>query len=154
MFCRVIGSWPSAPPPSQWLSNNPCPELNPTNFSHISLRYILLFSCHLCLGFSRSIFLGYLLNFKITPSLIHSCYIPYLSQSALSNHPDYIRWAVQTMKLSLRCFLHYPFSFLLGPDIRLRILFSSTVSLIYSLIQEITFHTHTVQPVILLFHVF
>ena len=59
--------------------------------------------------------------------------MPCPSQSSRFNHPGYIRWTVQLWSSSLWSLLHSPFSSLLGPNIRLRILFSNTLSLDSSL---------------------
>ena len=58
----------------------------------------------------------------------HSGFMTYPSQSSTLNHPDSIRWIVQTQKFLKWSNLHSPTESLLGPNIRLRILFSNTLS--------------------------
>ena len=91
-------------PHSQGLSNNPYTEPNQLNSSYrypISLRYILIFSSHLCLGLPKSLF-TVCLPVKILKALLPSStgYMACPSQASTFNHPDYIRWTVQTMKYS------------------------------------------------------
>ena len=66
--------------------------------------------------------------------------MPCPSQSSRFNHSDYIRWTVQTMKFLI--VEPSPFSSLLGPNIRLRILFSN----IHSLDSSLNVRDHVSQP--------
>ena len=63
----------------------------------ISLRLILILSSHLRLGHSKR-------PVKIFKGLIfsHSGYMTCPSQSSRLNHPDYIRWTIEFMNLSIR----------------------------------------------------
>ena len=54
-------------------------------------------------------------------------------QSSTFNHLNYIGWTVQTMKFLIMEPSTLPFSSLLGPNIRIRILFSNTLTLNSSL---------------------
>ena len=102
---------------------NPIPLL-----MSISLRLILILSSHLCLRLGKVSFLQvYLLKFWKHSYLFHSGYMTCPSQSSRLNHPDYVRWTVQTMFLIVGA--SPLFASLLGPKIRLRILFSNTPSL-------------------------
>ena len=83
---------------SQGLSNNSYPEPNQPNSPHwyLSLpRSILILSSpqrYLSCRFTCY-------NFESTLTFLHSGYMPCPSQSSRFNHPDYIRWTVQTMKI-------------------------------------------------------
>ena len=109
---------------SQGLSNN----LN-QSISHIG-TYFFKIHCNIVLPFTPRPFWRFLScsfiysDFESTPTFFYFDYMPCPSQSSRLNHPDYIRWTVQTVKL---------FASLLVPNIRLRILFSNTLSLRSSL---------------------
>ena len=126
-------------PHSQGLSNNHYPEPN----QPISLRSILICSCHLLLGLSKGIFpVGLLV--KILKALL-----PF---SILATWPAYLNllYLITLTILGERCklwisslwsLLHSPFSSLLGPNIRFTILFSNTLSLHSRNVRD-----HTSQP--------
>jgi hypothetical protein len=118
---------------SQGLSNNAYAEPNESN-SRFSLRSILILSSHLHLSHPKGIFPGGLpvRILKSTPTFFYSDYMARPSQSSGYIHPNYIRGMLKTMKL-LWSLIHYPFSSLLGPKIRLVVLFSNTLSLHSSL---------------------
>ena len=59
----------------------------------ISSKSILILSSHLHLGLPKS-----LLPVKMFKAFLHSGYMACPSQYSIFNHPDYIRWTVQTMK--------------------------------------------------------
>ena len=108
---------------SQGLSNNPYPEPNQPNspiLIYISSRPIVILSSQL----RRCLPKRYLSckctceSFEITPTFFHSGpiffhsgYMPFPSQSSRFNHPNYIRWTVQTMKFLL--FEPFPLSILI-----------------------------------------
>ena len=77
-------------PHSQGLSNNPYPEPNHPNYSH--LWSILILSSHLRLGLPKGLFLVSL-PVKILKAFLPSSILatmPCPSQSSRFNHPDYI----------------------------------------------------------------
>ena len=121
-------------PHSQGLSNNPYPESNQPN-SPISSRFILILSPHLHLGLTKGLFpLGLPVNIlkALLPSFILATWPVHL------NLLDVITLTVlgaqyKLWSSSLRSLLQSLFSSLLGPNIRLRILFSNTLSLDSSL---------------------
>ena len=85
------------------ISNNPYPEPKQQFLVLIliSLRFILI-SSHLRLRLTKGFFslgLACLLKFESTPLFFNSGYMTWSFQSSRFNHPDYIRWTVQTMKL-------------------------------------------------------
>ena len=92
-------------------------------------------SSHLRVGLPKGLFpVGVPVNIlKAVLPFFHSGYMPCPSQFSRINHSDYIRSTVQTMKFLIVNLLHSPFSSLLDPNIRLRILFSNTLSLDSSL---------------------
>ena len=118
---------------SQGLSDNPYPKSNKFIFfqlTYISLRSILIFPSHLYLGLPRGLFLVGFYN-KILKTLLPSSILA--TVSAHLNLFDLIILIVlaERYKLwisSLYSHLHFQFSSLLGPDIRLRNLFSNTLS--------------------------
>ena len=121
-------------PHSQGLSNNPYPEPNQPNSNSlipISSRSIQILSSHLRLGLPKGFFpVG--LPVKIFEALLLSSILA--TWPANLNLVDLIPLTIlgERYKLwssSLWSLLHSPFSSLLGPKIRLRILFSNTVSL-------------------------
>ena len=120
---------------SQGLSNNPYPKLiiQFLVLIYISLRSILILSSHLRPGLSEGLFpAGVPVKIlKALPNFFHSGYTTCPSKSSILNHPDFIRWTVayKPLSFSLRSLLHSPFSSLLDPNIRLRILFSNVLSL-------------------------
>ena len=96
----------------------------------ISLRSILILSSHLRLRLPQGIFpVG--VPVKILKELLPSGYMTYPSQFCTLDHPDY-EW-YKLWNSSLWSLLHSLFASLLGPNIRLRILFSNTLSLDSSL---------------------
>ena len=105
-------------------SNNAYPESNQTNSWYWYL-FLYVLSSHLRIVIPKGLFSAF---FEISHTFSHSGYMTCPSQSSILNHLDCIRWTVQTMSLLL--FLLSP---LLGPNICLRIPFSNTLSLRYSL---------------------
>ena len=97
----------------------------------ISLRFILILSSHLCLGLPKSLFpVG--VPVKILKALLPSSILAIWP--AHLNLPDLITQRMlgercQLWSSSLWSLLHFPFSSLLDPNIRLRILFSNTLDL-------------------------
>ena len=118
----------------QGVSNEP----NHPNFSHcylpISLRSILILSSHLRLGIPKALSLSPVgVPVKILKALLASSILSTWPThlNLLDNHSDYIRWTIEYMKfLTVKAF---PLASLLGPNIRLRILFSNILSLRSSL---------------------
>jgi hypothetical protein len=101
---------------SKGLSNNPYLEPDQPNSPHWYLSHQ---------GLPKGLFpVGVLVKIlkALLPSFILATWPA--SQSFRLNHPDYIRWTVQTMK-----FLIVEPSPLLGLNIRLRIQFSDTLAL-------------------------
>ena len=86
-------------------------------------------SFHLRLGLPKGIFPAVCLLKFWQHYYILAFYMTCPSQFSRLNHPDYIRWTVQTMKFLIVEPSHSPLSFLLGPNIRPRILFTNTLSL-------------------------
>ena len=91
---------------------------------------ILILSSPLLLGLPKGLLpVGLpvtILKALLTTSILaHSC----PSQFSRFDQPNYIRWTVQIMKFLIVRLLHSPFSSLLGPNIRFRILFSNTLSM-------------------------
>jgi hypothetical protein len=101
----------------------------------ISLRYILIFSTHLLLGFSSSFSPSVFPTNNLYPPLFHSCYMPCSSHPPWLNHSQLFDCKEYNLQSSLLCrFLQPPItSPLFDPDIILRILFSNTLSLCSSL---------------------
>ena len=133
-FMKPGGSMPQ----SYGLSNNPYPEPNQPNSSiiliYIYLRSILLLSFHLCLGLRKGVFpVGVGLHAKILkavlPSILakwpaHLNLLGLITLTILGER--YKLWSS-----SLWSLLHSPFSSLLGPNIRLRIVLILAVLLCY-----------------------
>ena len=64
----------------------------------ISLRSILIFSSHLCLGLPKGLFpVGVPLKLLKHPTFLNSGYMICPSESFRLNYPDYIKWTVQTI---------------------------------------------------------
>ena len=133
----AYGPWLMSMPHWQGLSNNTYPESNHSNswYWHLFLRLILIFSCQLRLGTPRGFFPAGL-PVKILKTLLPS--------SNLATWPVHLNlldsitliilgeW-YKLWNSSLLSFLHSPFKSLLGPNIRLKILFTNTLSLHSSL---------------------
>ena len=123
-------------PDSQGRSNNPYPEPNQPNYPHISIssRPILILSSHQILGLSKGLFpVG--LPVKILKALLPSSILA--TCPAHLNLLDLITLTILSERYKLRSSslwsLLHSFSSLLSPNIRLRILFSNTLSLNSSL---------------------
>ena len=116
---------------SQGLSSNPYPQPNQPNFPHWYLSIQGPLSSHLRLGLPKDLFsVG--LPVKILKELLPSSILA--TCPAHLNLVDLITLTIlgERYKLwstSLWSFLHSPLPSLLGPNIRLRILFSNTLSL-------------------------
>ena len=111
-------------PHSQGPSNNPYPESNQPNSSS---RSILILSSYLCLGLPKGVFpVGLPVN--IFKALLPS--------SILATCPDHLK----LRSSSSWSLLHSPFSFLLGPNIRLRILFHLLTILKHSYLPPFWLH--------------
>ena len=137
---EIVGSMPH----SQGLFNNSYPEsINPIPaLIPISSRYILILSSHLRLGLHNGFFPVCLLKEFVLSSILAT----WPSHLKLLNHLDYIKWTVQTMKLLIKEPSSLPISSFLGPNNRLKILFSNTISLRSSL----NVREHVSHPVVLL----
>ena len=116
---------------SQGLSDNPYPDSNQPNYPHwylpISSRSILIVSSHLHLGLPIGVFLaGLPVKFPHSGRLIHLNLLDLITLTISDER--YKLW-----NFSLWSLLHSPFSSLLVPNIRLKILFSNTIGLHSSL---------------------
>ena len=122
-------------PHSQGLSNNSYSEPQFLVLTLISFRFILILSSHIRIDLPKGIFpVG--LPIKILKALLpssilatcpaHLSLLDLITLTILGER--YEQWSS-----SLWSLLHSPFSSLLGPNIRLRILFSNTFSLHFSL---------------------
>ena len=105
---------------SQGLSNNPYPALNQfLVLIPISLRYIPLLSSHLILDLPKSLF-PVSLPVKILEGLLPS--------SILATFPAHLNF-LDLITLTILGERYKPFSYLLSPNTRIRILFSNTLCL-------------------------
>ena len=124
-------------PHSQGLSNNPYTEPNQPNYSHwyLSLKvHSNIFLLSKPRPHERSLSYRFTSkNFEGTSTFFHSDYMTRPSQSSRLNHLTILGEPYKLWSSSLWSLLHSPFSPLLGPNIRLRILFSTTLNLHSSL---------------------
>ena len=110
-------------------------------------RINLILSSDLCLGLPKSL-LPVGLPVKTLKALLPTC--PF--QSFIFDHPEYSRWTVQIMKFLLVEPSPLPIRILLGPNIRLWILFSSTLILHSSLnVRDHVSESHSTTGNIVLF---
>ena len=127
---RFNTAFTKAPPIIPILSRiNPFPRI----YTYIC-KILFIFSSHLRPGLPKGLFpVCVPVKIEITSIFFHFDYMTCLSQSSRLNHPDYFSERYNLWSSSMWSLIYFPFSSPLGPNIRLKILFSNTLSLRSSL---------------------